>query len=250
MRAFALRAPRHRRRRAPGAHAHRARGGGHAGLHAGGDARAASRACRPRDLRAAGAQIVLANTYHLFLRPGHELVRELGGLHRFMGVGRADPHRLGRLPGVEPRQAPRRLGEEGVEFRSHVDGSLRFLSPELSRRDPARARRRHHASARRVPGASRHRGRDRALARPDPALARARVGGRARARRRRRRALRHRAGRRLRARCAGAPWRTTVRARPRRLRHRRPRGGRAQAGAVRHRRAGRRRSCPRTGRAT
>ncbi len=83
----------------------------------------------PSDLVAAGAQIVLANTYHLLLRPGHELVRELGGLHRFMGwdgpiltdSGGFQVFSLWKL---------RRIGEEGVEFRSHVDGSLRTLSPE------------------------------------------------------------------------------------------------------------------------
>ena len=84
----------------------------------------------PADLRAAGAQIVLANTYHLFLRPGHEIVRELGGLHRFMGwegpiltdSGGFQVWSLARL---------RKVGADGVEFRSHVDGRLRFLSPEL-----------------------------------------------------------------------------------------------------------------------
>ena len=83
----------------------------------------------PADLRAAGAQIVLANTYHLFLRPGHELVRELGGLHRFMAwdgpiltdSGGFQVFSLSKL---------RKVTEEGVEFRSNVDGSLRFLSPE------------------------------------------------------------------------------------------------------------------------
>src|SRR5258705_3662438 len=83
----------------------------------------------PSDLLAAGAQIVLANTYHLMLRPGHELVRELGGLHRFMSwdgpiltdSGGFQVFSLSKL---------RRIGEEGVEFRSHVDGSLRTLTPE------------------------------------------------------------------------------------------------------------------------
>jgi len=84
----------------------------------------------PDDLRAAGAQIVLANTYHLFLRPGHELVRDMGGLHRFMAwdgpiltdSGGFQVFSLSRL---------RRLGEEGVEFRSHLDGSLRLFTPEV-----------------------------------------------------------------------------------------------------------------------
>jgi len=84
----------------------------------------------PADLRAAGAQIVLANTYHLFLRPGHDLVREMGGLHRFMAwdgpiltdSGGFQVFSLSKL---------RRLGEEGVEFRSHIDGSLRLLTPEI-----------------------------------------------------------------------------------------------------------------------
>ena len=84
----------------------------------------------PDDLKAAGAQIVLANTYHLFLRPGHELVREMGGLHRFMAwdgpiltdSGGFQVFSLSKL---------RRLGEEGVEFRSHLDGSLRLLTPEI-----------------------------------------------------------------------------------------------------------------------
>ncbi len=85
----------------------------------------------PDDVREAGAQIVLANTFHLLLRPGHELVRELGGLHRFMGwdgpiltdSGGFQVFSLARL---------RKITEEGVEFRSPIDGSLHFLSPELS----------------------------------------------------------------------------------------------------------------------
>jgi queuine tRNA-ribosyltransferase len=85
----------------------------------------------PDELREAGAQIVLANTFHLLLRPGHELVRELGGLHRFMGwdgpiltdSGGFQVFSLARL---------RKITEEGVEFQSPIDGSTHFLSPELS----------------------------------------------------------------------------------------------------------------------
>src|SRR5947209_13775049 len=83
----------------------------------------------PADLVEVGAQIVLANTYHLFLRPGHRVVEDLGGLHRFMAwpgpiltdSGGYQVWSLARL---------RKIGEHGVEFRSHVDGSRRLLSPE------------------------------------------------------------------------------------------------------------------------
>jgi queuine tRNA-ribosyltransferase len=87
------------------------------------------RALSPRDLEAIGARIVLANTYHLFLRPGEETVARLGGLHRFMGW----PHPILTDSGgfqVFSLESLRRVSEEGVEFRSHVDGSARFLSPE------------------------------------------------------------------------------------------------------------------------
>jgi len=83
----------------------------------------------PADLRSAGAQIVLANTYHLFLRPGHDVVRELGGLHRFMAWGGPILTDSGGFQ-VWSLAKLRRIDEDGVEFRSHVDGSLRFLSPE------------------------------------------------------------------------------------------------------------------------
>lgn len=85
----------------------------------------------PDDLEATGAQIVLGNTYHLMLRPGADLVRELGGLHRFMAWDHAiltdsggfQVFSLGKL---------RRLAEEGVTFRSPLDGAEHFLSPEVS----------------------------------------------------------------------------------------------------------------------
>jgi queuine tRNA-ribosyltransferase len=85
----------------------------------------------PDDLAAAGAQIVLANTYHLFMRPGHALVRELGGLHGFMAwpgpiltdSGGFQVWSLSKL---------RTIDEEGVRFRSPVDGSMHALTPEVS----------------------------------------------------------------------------------------------------------------------
>ena len=85
----------------------------------------------PEELEEMGAGIILSNTYHLFLRPGHELVKRAGGLHSFMrwkrGVltdsGGFQVFSLGDL---------RKISEEGVSFRSHLDGSTQFLSPEKS----------------------------------------------------------------------------------------------------------------------
>jgi len=82
-------------------------------------------------LQEVGAQIILANTYHLLLRPGHELVGRLGGLHRFMhwdrpiltDSGGFQVFSLGEL---------RRISEEGVRFQSHIDGASHFLSPEVA----------------------------------------------------------------------------------------------------------------------
>jgi len=93
--------------------------------------RAAVKALAPDDLRAAGAQIVLANTYHLFLRPGHDLVRELGGLHRFMGWDRAILTDSGGFQ-VWSLSKLRKITDAGVEFRSPIDGSPHFLSPEIA----------------------------------------------------------------------------------------------------------------------
>ena len=89
------------------------------------------KAVSPDELKELGAGIILSNTYHLFLRPGMELVREAGGLHKFMhwdrGIltdsGGFQVFSLGEL---------RKISEEGVMFRSHIDGSKQFLSPEIS----------------------------------------------------------------------------------------------------------------------
>jgi queuine tRNA-ribosyltransferase len=89
------------------------------------------KALGPDDLRAAGAQIVLANTYHLFLRPGHEVVRELGGLHRFMGWDGVILTDSGGFQ-VFSLSKLRKITDAGVEFRSPVDGSIHFLSPEIA----------------------------------------------------------------------------------------------------------------------
>lgn len=76
-----------------------------------------------------GVEILLANTYHLFLRPGHELIRELGGLHRFMSWPRAVLTDSGGFQ-VFSLNTLRKVSDEGVLFRSHLDGSAHFLSPE------------------------------------------------------------------------------------------------------------------------
>ncbi len=77
------------------------------------------------------AQIILGNTYHLWLRPGIETIRACGGLHRFIGWERAMLTDSGGFQ-VWSLGALRKISEEGTEFRSHVDGSLQFLSPEVS----------------------------------------------------------------------------------------------------------------------
>lgn len=93
--------------------------------------KATVKAMTPEELKDIEAQIILSNTYHLYLRPGHELVKEAGGLHKFMNwdkpiltdSGGFQVFSLGNL---------RKINEEGVEFRSHVDGSKHFISPEKS----------------------------------------------------------------------------------------------------------------------
>jgi queuine tRNA-ribosyltransferase len=77
------------------------------------------------------ARIILGNTYHLFLRPGAEIIRELGGLHEFSTWNRSLLTDSGGFQ-VFSLTDLRKLSEEGVEFRSHIDGSKRFLSPEVS----------------------------------------------------------------------------------------------------------------------
>ncbi|MFO7830585.1 MAG: tRNA guanosine(34) transglycosylase Tgt [Desulfuromonadaceae bacterium] len=85
----------------------------------------------PETLQDIGAQIVLGNTYHLFLRPGHELIQRLGGLHKFMhwprpiltDSGGFQVFSLGKL---------RKIDEDGVRFQSHLDGSNKILTPETS----------------------------------------------------------------------------------------------------------------------
>ena len=85
----------------------------------------------PDELKDLGAGIILSNTYHLFLRPGMELIREAGGLHKFMHWDRAILTDSGGFQ-VFSLGDLRNITEEGVTFRSHIDGSKKFLSPEVS----------------------------------------------------------------------------------------------------------------------
>jgi queuine tRNA-ribosyltransferase len=87
------------------------------------------KATTPRDLVEAGASIILGNTYHLHLRPGDELIRRRGGLHRFIGWDRSILTDSGGYQ-VFSLAARRTLSEQGVEFQSHLDGSRHLLTPE------------------------------------------------------------------------------------------------------------------------
>src|SRR5258706_67690 len=87
------------------------------------------RTLSPADLKAVGAQIVLANTYHLHVRPGEDVIAQLGGLHRFMAWDRPLLTDSGGFQ-VFSLAGFRRVDEAGVEFQSHVDGGRRILTPE------------------------------------------------------------------------------------------------------------------------
>lgn len=124
---------------------------------------AAVKSLQPAEVAALGAQAVLCNTYHLYLRPGADLVAELGGLHAFMAwpgpiftdsggyqvfsLGFGLEHGIGKIVGMFPDEDPRerrrpgaaaaqaklsRVDDDGVTFRSHIDGSTHRLTPELS----------------------------------------------------------------------------------------------------------------------
>jgi len=84
----------------------------------------------PQDvLESLGAEIILANTYHLYLRPGHEAIRRMGGLHRLMSWPRALLTDSGGFQ-VFSLSALRKVTDDGVRFRSHLDGSSHFFTPE------------------------------------------------------------------------------------------------------------------------
>jgi queuine tRNA-ribosyltransferase len=87
------------------------------------------KAVTPENLQELGAEIILANTYHLYLRPGHELIRQLGGLHKFMNWNRPILTDSGGFQIFSLRELAK-ITEEGAAFKSHLDGSALFLSPE------------------------------------------------------------------------------------------------------------------------
>ena len=87
------------------------------------------KAMTPEELKDMDAEIILSNTYHLYLRPGHELIEKAGGLHKFMNWDRPILTDSGGFQ-VFSLGDLRKITEEGVEFRSHIDGSKHFLSPE------------------------------------------------------------------------------------------------------------------------
>jgi queuine tRNA-ribosyltransferase len=87
------------------------------------------RTLSPADLKAVGAQIVLANTYHLHVRPGEDVIAQLGGLHKFMAWERPLLTDSGGFQ-VFSLEGFRKVDEDGVEFQSHVDGGRRKLTPE------------------------------------------------------------------------------------------------------------------------
>lgn len=93
--------------------------------------RATVKTMTPEEVKDLGAQIILSNTYHLFLRPGPEIIEKAGGLHKFMNWHGSILTDSGGFQ-VFSLSANRKITEEGVTFRSHIDGSKQFLSPEIS----------------------------------------------------------------------------------------------------------------------
>ena len=89
------------------------------------------KAVKPDDVKEAGAQIILANTYHLYLRPGHEVIKRAGGLHSYMGWEGPILTDSGGFQ-VFSLASLGKISDEGVEFSSHIDGSKHMLTPEKS----------------------------------------------------------------------------------------------------------------------
>jgi queuine tRNA-ribosyltransferase len=86
------------------------------------------KAVTPEQLRETGVKMILANTYHLYLRPGVEIIRQMGGLHRFMNWNGATLTDSGGFQ-IFSLSRLREITDEGVKFRSHIDGSEHFITP-------------------------------------------------------------------------------------------------------------------------
>lgn len=84
---------------------------------------------KPEDLEGVGAQIILSNTYHLYLRPGQEIIKQAGGLHKFMNWNKPILTDSGGFQ-VFSLSKLRKISDEGVEFRSHINGAKHFITPE------------------------------------------------------------------------------------------------------------------------
>src|SRR5436309_1281858 len=89
------------------------------------------KAVSPRELHELGAEIILGNTYHLFVRPGIDVIRHFGGLHRFMNWGGPILTDSGGYQ-IFSLAKLRKITEEGVDFQNHVDGTPAFLTPEIA----------------------------------------------------------------------------------------------------------------------
>ena len=87
------------------------------------------KALSPKELKEAGAQVVLANAYHLFLRPGTEVIKKAGSLHSFMSWARPILTDSGGYQ-IFSLALLRKVNDQGVEFQSHIDGQKHFLTPE------------------------------------------------------------------------------------------------------------------------
>ncbi|WP_418792541.1 tRNA guanosine(34) transglycosylase Tgt [Phosphitispora sp. TUW77] len=94
---------------------------------------ASVKAMTPQELKELNAEIILSNTYHLYLRPGEDLIKEAGGLHRFMNWDRPILTDSGGFQ-VFSLGPLRKVSEDGVTFKSHIDGSTHFMSPERATR--------------------------------------------------------------------------------------------------------------------
>lgn len=92
---------------------------------------AAVKAMSPEELKEIGAEIILCNTYHLYLRPGHKTIASLGGLHKFMNWDKPILTDSGGFQ-VFSLSALRSIAENGVHFRSHLDGSMHFIGPDMA----------------------------------------------------------------------------------------------------------------------